>query len=150
MIWSGFAATSVGPTEVLAFLFWAYKVLGIMVVLRGICDPGLALSVEVDIWLLGVVVVEAMIGSGLADVGEDVWLIHLGVRVAFFLGFCFFPVDEDDILSKLFLFHNGVHTTLLASGVFLELGGVLLELVLGGVLCSGVGLPCTSSCTSFR
>ena len=57
IIWSSFAATSVGPTEVLAFFFWAYKVFGIMVVLRGICDPGQVLSVEVDIWLLGVVVV---------------------------------------------------------------------------------------------
>ena len=129
---------------------WAYKVLGIIKLLRGISDPGLALSMEVDIWLLGVVVFEVVLGSGLAGEVGDVWLIHLGVRVAFFLGFCFFPVDEDDILCKLFLFHNGVHTTLLASGVFLELGGVLLELVLGGVLCSDAGLPCTSSCTSFR
>ena len=57
MIWSGFAATSVGLTEVLALILWACKVSEIMVGLRGICDPGLALSVEVDIWLLGVVVV---------------------------------------------------------------------------------------------
>ena len=85
-----------------------------------------------------------MVGSGLADVGEDVWLVHLGDRVACFLGFCFFfPIDdeEDDILCMLFLFHNGVHTTLLVSGVFLDLDGVLGELVLGGVLCSDAGLP---------
>ena len=118
-----------------------------MVGLWGICDPGLALSVEVDICLFGVVVLEAMLGSVLADVGGHAWLIYLDVRDAFLLGFCFFPVDEDDILCKLFLFHNGVHITLLAFGVLLEFGGVLL--VLGGVLCGGVGLPCTSAWTSF-
>ena len=85
-----------------------------------------------------------MIGSGLADVDEDVWLIHLGDRVACFLCFCFFPFDdeEDDILCMLFLFHSGVHTTLLVSGVFLGLDGVLGVLVLGGVLCGDdAGLP---------
>ena len=58
----------------------------------------------------------------------------------------FFPVYEDDILSKLFLFHSGVHIILLASGFLLEFGGVLL--VLGGVLGDGVGLSCTSVVSS--
>ena len=58
----------------------------------------------------------------------------------------FFPVDEDDILSKLFRFHSGVQITLLASGVLLEFGGVVF--VLGGVLGDGVGLPCTSVLSS--
>ena len=55
--WSGFVTTSVGLAEVLAFFFWAYKVLAIMMLLRGICDPGQVLSVEEGIRLLGVVVV---------------------------------------------------------------------------------------------
>ena len=94
---------------------------------------------EADIWLLGVVVFEEVLGSGLAgEVGDD-WLIHFGVRDSFLLCFCFFPFDEDDILCKLFLFHRGVHITLLISGVFLEFGGVLRILE--------VGLPCFSSCT---
>ena len=77
---------------------WAYKVLGIIILLRGICNPGLALSMEADIWLLGVVVFEVVLGSGLAgEVGDD-WLIHFGVRDSFLLCFFFFPFDEDDIL----------------------------------------------------
>ena len=141
--WSGSPATSVGLSEALAVILWAYKVSAILLSLRGICDPGPALSVEVDICFFGVVVLEAMLDFTLDDVG-DAWLIS---RDAFLLGFNFFPVEEDDILCKLFRFHSGVHITLLASGVLLEFGGVLF--VLGGVLCGGVRLPCTSALTSL-
>ena len=72
LVWSGFGATSVVLTEALAIMSWAYKVFGIIILLRGICNPGLALSMEADIWLLGVVVFEEVLGSGLAgEVGDD-------------------------------------------------------------------------------
>ena len=97
--WSGSPATSLGLSEALANILWSYKGSTILVDLRGICDPGPALSVEVDICFLGVVVLEAMLDFTLDDVGDDAWLIS---RDGFLLGFNFFPVDEDDILCKLF------------------------------------------------
>ena len=67
MCWSGSPATSVGLSEALAVILRAYKVSTIMIDLRGICDPGLALSVEVDICFFGVVVLKAILGFTLDD-----------------------------------------------------------------------------------
>lgn len=123
----------------LAIILCSCKGSPILVTLRGNFDPGLVFSVEVDISILAVVVLEVMSGDFLAVDGLE------GVDVD--VGFFFFPVDRDDLLSMLFLFHRGVQMILFleTSGVILEFGGVLWLLAGDS---DGGGLPGTPVASS--
>ena len=67
-----------------------------MVKLRGNCDPGLAFSVEVDVCILAVMVLDVMLNDFLPVDGEDGGLLL--ARDTLFL-VTFFPVDKDDFRS---------------------------------------------------
>ena len=102
-----------------------------------------ASSEVAEVCNLTVLVLDTMLMDFVAVDGEDGGLL---ARDTLFL-MVFFPVEEDDFLCMLFLFHNGVQMTLFldVSGVILELGGVLL--LLGGDV-NGGGLPDTPVASS--
>ena len=127
---------SVGLSEVLTIILCSCKGSPLLVALWGNFDPGLVFSVEVDISILAVVVLEVISGDFLAVDGVDVAV-----------GFFFFPVDRDDLLSMLCLFLRGVQMILFleTSGVILGFGGVLWLLAGDS---DGGGLPGTPVASS--
>ena len=106
--WLDSPALSVVLAEVLAVCTMAYKGGWVMVVLRGIVDPGLAFWEQLDFCNMGLVADMIMLDI-VADVGEAGGL--LSKEAVLLMVFLF--LREDDFLCWLFLFHRGVQMMLL-------------------------------------
>ena len=105
--WLDSPALSVVLAEVLAVCTMAYKGGWVMVVLRGIVDPGLAFWEQLDFCNMGLVA-----GMMMLDIVADVGVVGgLFIKGAVLL-MVFLFLREDDFLSWLFRFHRGVRMTL--------------------------------------
>ena len=91
--WLNSPALSVVLAEVLASCSMAYKGGWVMVVIRGIADPGLAFWVQLDFCNMGLVADMMMLGI-VADVGEVGGLLIKGAVLLV----VFLVLREDDFL----------------------------------------------------